>query len=178
MINKNLFPAQEGEEIQLVIREHWFYLFMRLLGCAIFVVILFALDKYLPILFPNILSDPFASYYSLFKNIYAVFLTLGLFMIWTLYYLNIEVITSHRIVDVLQRGLFNHTVSELDISKIEDVTGETTGFFGTIFSFGNVRVQTAGKEEHFVFYNIPHPDKVEKLILDLYQKTRPQNQQE
>jgi hypothetical protein len=29
-------------------------------------------------------------------------------------------------------------------------------------------VQTAGKEERFVFENVPSPDKLERLILNLY----------
>jgi hypothetical protein len=173
--NKALFPGQqENEEIRLVIREHWFHLFARLLIWVLFVVVLFAMDKYIPIYLPGLLADPFGNFYALFRNVYTIFMVLGLFMIWALYYLNVQIITNQRIVEVDQASLFIHRVSELDLSKIEDVTGETKGFFGNMFSYGNVYVQTAGKTERFAFQNIPHPDKVEKLILDLYQRYQPE----
>ena len=169
--NHALFPGQQSnEEVYLIIREHWFNLFLKLLAWFLFIIALIAMDHYIPIYAPIILTDPYITYFALFKNIYIIFTTLGLFMIWTLYYLNIQIITSRRIVDVDQQSLFSHRVSELDMAKIEDVTGETKGFFGTIFSYGNVYVQTAGTIEHFVFHNIPHPDKVEKLILDIYEQ--------
>ena len=73
-------------------------------------------------------------------------------------------------MDVTQEGLFNHTVSELHIDKIEDVTSKTTGFFGTIFNYGDVYVQTAGTIERFEFVDVPNPASIEKMILDLYEK--------
>lgn len=172
-INPHLFPGQqEDEEIKLVIREHWFRLLVKVLFWFVFVVVLFLMDKYLPVYAPVLYdpTGPYLVYISLFKNIYTMFLILGIFMTWTLYYLNIQIITNHRIVDVDQQSLFNHTVSELSIAKIEDVTGQTKGLFGTIFSYGNVYVQTAGSVDRFTFENVPHPDKVEKLILDLYEE--------
>jgi len=171
MLPRFLFPGQqENEEILLVIREHWFYLFTKLLAWGVFILVLFLADHYVPAYLPGLVQDPYLAYYDLFKNVFLVSILLGLFMIWALYYLNIQVITNERIVDISQESLFDHRVSELSIAKIEDVTGETHGFFGTVFSFGNVRVQTAGTQEFFLFENIPHPDKVEKLILDLYEK--------
>lgn len=173
-LTRMLFPGQqENEQVYLVIREHWFNLLGKLLLWAVFIVILFALDYYVPIYVPNVLLSQYIGYYNLFKDIYLVFLMLGLLIIWSLHYLNYQIITDQRIVDVTQAGLFSHTVSELGLDKIEDVTSETNGFFGTVFSYGNVLVQTAGTEERFTFQNIPHPDRVEKLILDLYQKRHP-----
>ncbi len=168
---KVLFPGQQqSETVHLVIREHWFYLLSQLVVWFLFIVILFAMDHYLPIYMPKLLEQPYVGYYNLFKDLYMIFLMLGVFMIWSIYYMNFQIITDQRIVDVSQDNLFSHTVSELGLDKIEDVTGKIEGFFGTVFSFGNVYVQTAGKEGYFTFKNVPSPDKVEKIILDLYQK--------
>jgi hypothetical protein len=101
-----------------------------------------------------------------------MFLLVGLFIIFVLYYLNIHVVTNIRIVDIDQTGLFNHTVSELRLEKIEDVTSETKGVLGTLFNFGTVYVQTAGAKERFEFENIPDPAMVSKMILDLYSKEK------
>jgi uncharacterized membrane protein YdbT with pleckstrin-like domain len=106
----------------------------------------------------------------LFTQVYTLFLTLSLFLILIFYYLNIQIITDIRIVDISQVGLFSHTVSELHIDKIEDATSKTTGIFGTIFNYGDVYVQTAGTIERFEFQDVPNPAGIEKLILDLYEK--------
>ncbi len=168
MIKASLFPGQQADEdIILVLREHWFYLMMRLAGWLVFVAIIFAFDHYVPKLLPQLFQDPYLNYVNLFKNAYMLFLVLGLMMIWVLYYLNIQIITSMRVVDVTQSSLFSRTVSELTFEKIEDVTGETNGFFGTIFGYGNVLVQTAGTTERFTFWHVPKPDAVEKMLLDI-----------
>jgi hypothetical protein len=73
-------------------------------------------------------------------------------------------------VDVSQVGLFSHIISELHIDKIEDVTSQTSGLFGTIFNYGHVFVQTAGTVERFEFLDVPNPAGIEKMILDLYEK--------
>jgi uncharacterized membrane protein YdbT with pleckstrin-like domain len=75
-----------------------------------------------------------------------------------------------RIVHIDQRGIFNRTIAELNINKIEDVTSEVKGLGATVFDFGKVFVQTAGTRERFEFENIPKPASVERLILDLYSK--------
>ena len=108
---------------------------------------------------------------NLFTQVYTLFLCLSLLIIWLSYYLNLQIITDRRIVDIDQQGLFSHTISELHIENIEDVTSETKGLFGTLFNYGMVYVQTAASIERFEFDNVPNPAAIEKLILDLYEKS-------
>lgn len=165
-----LFPGQqENEQIIEIVRKHWFYLFQEMIVWLIFVAVLFAIDKFLPIYLPSLFQNPLAPYLALFKNLYTLFLILGLLMLWEMYYLNMQIVTDQRIVDISQDGIFSHTVSELSLSKIEDVTGETKGIFGTMLGFGNVYVQTAGTVDRFTFDTIPHPEILEKKILDASQ---------
>ena len=128
---------------------------------------MWAFMQYGPDKIPFVFQDPFSKYINILVKIFVTFITMGIFVTWSMYYLNTDIITSIRIVDISQDGLFQHTVSELRLMNIEDVTGETKGILGNIFAFGNVYVQTAGKEERFTFQNVPHPDKVEQLIQDL-----------
>jgi hypothetical protein len=166
-----LFPGQqENERICLVLRQHWFFLFLRLLIWLIFVSFLFAFDHYLPRFAPGLLEEPGSLYVAIFKNLYLIFLVYALLLLWSLYHLSVEIITDERIVDILQQGIFRSQISELHLTKIEDVTSETAGVFGTFLRFGNVYIQTAGTEEHFIFNNVANPEQVAKLILDLYEK--------
>jgi hypothetical protein len=170
---RRLFPSQqEGEHIYLVVREHWIYLAQKLVIWLIFVAALLLFKNYIPVQFPDWFTGESGRVISLFEQVYGLFLVLALFVIWVLYYLNIQIITNLRIVDVTQGGLFSHEISELHIDKIEDVTSHVHGILGTIFDYGYVYVQTAAAVDKFEFENVPHPAKLEKLILDLYE-TRP-----
>jgi Bacterial PH domain len=94
------------------------------------------------------------------------------------YYLSIQIVTSERIIDVDQKGLFNREVNTLSIGNIEDVNYKKSGFWGTLLNFGNVVVQTAGsagesadgKVSGFVFENVPNPAYISTQVMSLFQK--------
>jgi hypothetical protein len=127
-------------------------------------------NRFAHIYIPNIYQGTFGPVTLLFTQVYTLFLVLSLFLIWIFYYLGAQVITDIRIVDITQEGLFSHTVSELHIDKIEDVTSQVNGILGTLFNYGDVYIQTAGTLERFEFRNVPNPAEIEKIILDLYEK--------
>ena len=135
-----------------------------------FAAIPFIIDWFINQFAPGLNNAPYVGYIDLLKDIYMMFLMLGLFILWIMYYLNMQIITNERIVDVTQKSLLHHTISELHLTNIEDVTAEVKGVFGTFLNYGSVYVQTAAETERFVFDNVPNPAAVEKMILDLYEK--------
>ena len=171
-----LFPSQdEDEKIFLVVRAHWFVLFLKIIVWLFFVAALLLFNFYAPDTLPGLFTGRAELITSLFVQIYTLFLVVSLFLIWLLWYLNIQVVTDRRIVDVDQVGLFSHVVSELHIENIEDVTSETNGLFGHLFGYGMVYVQTAGTKGNFEFDNVPDPGLINKLLLDLYEKVADKN---
>lgn len=171
MHGKPLFPGQqENEVICLVIHQHWIVLAMRLFIWFWFLILYLVLD-YLNIaylqerLIPELLPVVEVAQIG-----YLMFLALGFFIITTLYYLNIHIVTSERIVDIDQPALLKHTVSELHLNQMQDVTAEIHGLLENVFNYGDVYIQTAGETERFVFSQIPNPTKVTKLLLDLYEQ--------
>lgn len=104
------------------------------------------------------------------ESIIAMFLWLIFFVLWIDYYFDAWIITDRRIVDIEQQGLFRRNVSELEHSKIQDVTTEIHGILPTILKYGFVYVQTAGKKGRFVFKEVPHPMFVRKLIVGLQKR--------
>ncbi len=91
------------------------------------------------------------------------------------YWLDVFIVTDRRILDIRQSGLFSRTVAELRLYRIQDVTSKIKGFWHTIFSFGDISIQTASEVDHFKFINIPHPNKLAKIILELSEKDRKEN---
>lgn len=166
-----LFPGQqEDERIYLVIRQHWFVFFKQFLGWLIFLIILVVGDRSVNYFLTDFLKPPYVNIINLIELIYLMFLMLGLFVIWIIYYLNIQIVTNERVVDITQRGLLNHTISELHLENIQDVTAEVHGLLPTMLDYGNVFLQTAAETERFTFQDVPNPTKVSKLILDLYEQ--------
>lgn len=166
-----LFPGQQdNEEILLVIRQHWMVFVSRLILWFLFVVILMGIDYFIPRYAPVLLTPPYGEIIALIKNIYLMFLLLGLLMMWVIYYLNLQIVTNERVVDVDQHSLLHHKISEVYLSRVQDVTAEIKGLLPTFFNYGNVHIQTAGETERFVFSRIPNPAAVAKLISDLYEQ--------
>ncbi len=173
-----LFPGQQEEEqICLILRPHSFTFFLKLLAWGLFAAIVPLSDWAINTYAPGLKTDPYVTYVNLVKSIYLMFLSLGLLILWVMYYLSKQIITNERIVDITQKSLIYRTISELHLNSIEDVTAETQGLFGTFLDYGNVYVQTAAETERFVFDKVPNPALVEKTILDLYEKL-PQQQKE
>ena len=170
-MHNKLFPSQRPDEkILLVVREHWFRLFLKLFLMVLLAALPFVV-RYL--ISGNILSlakEETLSVVNLILQLYYLALLVGLFIIWVLYYLNLHIVSEERIVDIDQVGLLNHVVSELNVETIEDVSSQTTGLFGNILDYGTVFIQTAGATERFQFENVPHPSQIAGLILEVYEK--------
>ncbi len=83
------------------------------------------------------------------------------------YWLDVWIVTSERIINAEQHGLFNRLVSEVHLEQIQDITSETKGFLETFLTYGDVYVQTAGERERFRFKNVDNPDDVKISISEL-----------
>ncbi len=105
-------------------------------------------------------------------SIYALSVWLFLFSAFLDYYLDLWIVTNDRIMNVEQHGLFGRTISELDLSNIQDVTSEIKGIIATVFNYGDVHIQTAAEEKRFVFEQIPNPHVVRQAILDMVEEDR------
>lgn len=88
------------------------------------------------------------------------------------YYLDMWIVTNDRIVDIEQHGLFNRSITELDLFRIQDVTTEVHGVFSTLFHYGNVIIKTASSNTHIVFRNVPNPNNIREQLVQLAEEDR------
>lgn len=142
------------------------------------------------ILFVFLLAIPFGLYYfvqtsfpmlpenSIVYPLLVILMSVYFLTVWLVfftsfidYYLDFWIVTDDRILNVEQH-LFARTISELDLYKIQDVTGESMGFLQTMFNYGNVYVQTAGEVERFIFEEVPNPREVARKIMELSEEDR------
>lgn len=167
---KTLFPGQQADEkICKITRPHIIVLITKFFVWLVFAAFLIIFDQYIVPNYEFLSNEPFVAILNLARSVYLMGLVATAFTLWTLYYLNLQIITNERVVDITQDSLLHHTTSELNLNRIQDVTAEIKGIFGTFFDYGNVYLQTAAEIERFEFNNVPHPHQVAKLVLDLYE---------
>jgi len=101
------------------------------------------------------------------RSLFFTFLWLLFFAIWIDYYFDVWIVTSERIINIEQKGLFTRVVSELELEKIQDVTTDVRGVIPTFLNYGHLLIQTAGERERFIFRNVPDPYTIKDVIMKL-----------
>lgn len=83
------------------------------------------------------------------------------FLMWRFTY---YIVTNQRIRQVTQTGFFGTDVVELSLSKIQNISYNVPGFFGEVFHFGTLVVQTFVGD--LVIRNVEHPEKTYNMLQD------------
>lgn len=170
---RNLIQQRPDEEIIEVLRRHplvyipaiFLFLLMQLLPIGVY------------LFFQNVMPEMLANQMSraVFYLVASLFMLSGwlqLFAQFVDYYLDVWILTTKRIVNIEQNGLFGRIVAELELTQVQDVTSEVNGFLPSMFQYGFVYIQTAGEKMRFVFEQIPHPHHVRKTVIELTEKAK------
>lgn len=151
----------------LMLRRHWFsfvpavcqVLALNLLPIGVLIFFLYGLDWAPP-------TDGLWYVVGvLITGLYYMVAWLTFYHAFVDYHLDVWVLTDERIVNIEQQGLFDRTISELNIAKVQDVTSEVHGKIQTLFDYGNVYIQTAAEQQRFAFLQVPHPEEVARLVV-------------
>lgn len=169
------FILKQDEKVILVLHRHWLVLSLVLFK----VMPLFVLPLVVWYPFTNIfdMSEPlFLRSFWLLSSLWWLFLWAGLATLWVNYYLDYWIITNQRVISTYQKGLFRREVSELSLSRIQDLTVNVKGVLKTFFNFGHLEIRTAGTFEGgqqdiniFIFQDIPDPYRVQNLLSKIHQ---------
>lgn len=167
-LGRHHFQGQhENEQVLRIIHRHWFNIviqFIFVVLCSFF--ILGSLSA-LPLLFPDMIDTGAVPFFHFIQNTLFLFLWLFGFLVWIDYYFDVWIITNERIVNIEQKGLFNRHISELRFSRVQDVTASVDGLVPTMLNFGDVYVQTASEEDHFIFRQVGDPFAVKDEVMRL-----------
>jgi len=90
---------------------------------------------------------------------------LGFFYHWIGWYYSVFIVTDQRLRQVSQRGLFNQSVVDLGLNKIQNMSVNVPGFSATIFEFGTIVVQTYVGD--LVLDRLHKPEKIYNQMLDI-----------
>ena len=149
------FRGQRPDEaVKNVIRRHPIVFFWPLLqatlALAVVVVVLIYFD--------------FGGVFYVVGGLAALFIFAVIFKIYFIYTNSFCLITNQRVINVDQRGFFDRRITETEFANIQDVTNITKGMIGTSLNFGEIVIQTAGKENKLSIKFIPDPYQVQQQI--------------
>ncbi len=168
----------EQEEIKMVIRHHWAG-FLPTIGIVLAMALLPLFMLFALNLAFNGSIDQFRGLIVVLFSGYVIFLLTFLFGAWINFYYDIIFITNERIINVDQEGLLARKTSELSMNQVQNVSADVAGFLRSIFNYGVLVVETAGggtsddpfrpgRQGYFTIVDVPDPNRIARLILDLH----------
>lgn len=173
MLVSHLIKQKDYETIKYFLRQHPLMFAPTILLFIILAGVPFAFYFLINALFPGLLATQ--SIYTigvLSASIYYLSIYLFFYSQFIEFYLDIWIVTTDRIIDIEQEGLFARTISELDLYRIQDVTTEVNGLFPTLFHYGNVMIKTASSNSHVTFRHVSHPNEIRQTLIQLSESDR------
>lgn len=162
-MSQDAFYMEDGEELLLKIRKHWFLVFLDFALIKFFVF----LPLIVLFLFPALLSDAAYSITMMSLSAWYLLCIIGAANVWTNYYLDLWIVTDKRIVAIEQERLFHREVATMRMERIQDTTITTPGFFASFFNYGTLTVNTAGDSGSIhTFEGIPNPEYVKSVVIE------------
>ncbi len=86
-----------------------------------------------------------------------------LFYSWIGWYYSVFIVSDQRLIQITQTGLFNRSVVDIGLDKIQNINYQINGFQETVLGFGTILVQTFVGD--LVMDNIHHPQDVQEKIV-------------
>jgi uncharacterized membrane protein YdbT with pleckstrin-like domain len=154
------------ETIIKVSHRHWFDIFVHFFSIIALMGALFLSFIALHALFPDLLGSEYERFFLFIENTILLLAWIYAFLIWIDVWFDTWIITDDRVINIEQSGLFSREVSELKLARVQDISVEVHGFFQTFLNYGDVRVQSAGEEEHFLFRSVPDPYGIKNIIMN------------
>jgi hypothetical protein len=162
-----MLKLRENEKVLLSLHKHWIIIAERLLTG--FFLLAFPLPASFLIRYINLGIENIWPYFWFFSVLYMMLVSLFIFLAWLDYYLDVWIITTERIIDIEQHGLFKREVSEFMLSRVQDVTIQIPNMLAMMLKYGNIDIQTAG-ERSFSIKQIPDIYVAKDTILEAVKK--------
>lgn len=163
---------REDEKVILLLRRHWITN-VPWLAMVLFALVLPPALLALDLLFGPSFTRQFPVNYQKVAVIVWYMITSGYaFASFLSWFFNVSIVTNKRIIDVDYWGVLFHSVSDCQLSQIQDVTHDIQGAAEIVFNYGDVYIQTAAEVGQFEFKSIPKPQWVHQKIAELVEEEK------
>ncbi len=160
--------SQPKETVKVFLRRHWIDVVRIFLFTSVLLAVPAVIFAALSFSQMDIIYQPFWG--PVAKLLLAAYILIVFVLTLTEitdYWLDVWIVTTERVINTEQKGLFNRVVSEVHLEQIQDITSETRGMLETFLTYGDVFIQTAGERERFQFKNVDNPDDVKITVSEL-----------
>ncbi len=163
--NKDKYFADQmdDEDVLLVFRKH--PVVMRK-GLVIASVVLLV-----PVLYTGILTyikknnPPSVTFFFGSLILGVVLAILVMLPSWIAWYYSVYIVTTQRLIQITQKGLFHKSVVDVGINQIQMVNYEIAGLQETLLGFGTIMMQTYLGD--LVIHDVHHPAQIQKKLLGI-----------
>ncbi|OGL84672.1 hypothetical protein A3H11_02825 [Candidatus Uhrbacteria bacterium RIFCSPLOWO2_12_FULL_47_10] len=149
------------EKVRLITRRYFLTLISHLLA-AFFVIVM-----------PFFLLFPLFSYGWIGISFFIYCVAVGVLLFartLVMWNFNTLVITTKRVIKTKQKGFFDRTVSEMLISRINDVSHRVHGLWGTILHYGTLHIVAGNGQTVLDFQCVRNPEKAQRILNELLQQ--------
>lgn len=155
--NRDLIP---GETELLHVNKHMLVLVRRVIMPTLVVAVIVVVGAVIHV------GSSFAAlrWFVLLAVALALFVYLDLqYIIWRS---ETYTITNDRVL--LRRGVIGRYSRSISLNRVQDVT-TNQDFFGRIFNFGTLEIESAGEKGAQVLTYVPHPDNFRNVLFERLQ---------
>lgn len=168
-MQENIETVDHNEQKLCEIAKHPFGIVVIYIWALLGLVVALGLSYFL---LPAVIDDTDKAFLiAHFFALVAITLTIiGITIAAIIYRQNRLIVTDINITQILQYGLFNRKVSQLNLINVEDVTSVQKGILPTLFGFGELKIETAGEQANFHFSYCPKSSYYANVILNAREK--------
>ncbi len=146
------------EKILFLSHQHWAIFFWRIVLVVFLIVMPFFL------MFPLFAWGRLGIALFVYSIAVGVLVLLRTYVVW---HLTTLVITNKRVFKTAQSGFFDTQVSEMMLSRINDVSHRIKGFWGTLMRYGTLRTVGSNRDVAFEFTAMRDPERARKILATL-----------
>lgn len=163
--------ADEKKEIVIFARRHFVAFLGQFLLAFLLLVVPFIILIMVSVLgfYPKISQGLIVNFIVLIISAYYLIAITFTFTSWISFYYNVYIVTRGEIIEITQVGFFGRKISQLSLLRVQDVTSSIKGILPTLFSYGDVLVETASEaQENFLLQSVPNPQEICSKIMALH----------
>ena len=157
------FPLQETEEVLVMCRRHWIYLYPRLV-LQLLIAILPVLALLLVLRWADALDGLAAKVAVVVSVVWLAVWAVKVFFVKYRYDNDLWTITDQRIVDSYRSNPFSLKITSADLVDIVDTAVNRSGILPTMLNYGDIRCETAGERQDISLPAVPRPQEIHALI--------------
>ena len=153
---------REDEDVIIVLFRHWYTLVAPIVRSILIILGSFVVPIWL-----NIAEFIFSYGWStLLYYGWLVFWVGAIVYDYITWYRDRYILTTQRVIDIDQRGMFNRRVAEVELDRIQAITHTIQGLPATILNFGTITIHSAGASD-LTIRQVARPAEVQEDIARL-----------